>query len=497
MMDCNRLLKFAKENSDVGLVYDPLGPVQELRLLCFCDAAFATRNDSSSQLGYIIVLIHGNLLKPDGPEGAYHIVDWKSQKTPRVARSSLGAEAQAGGQACDALEHVCVFWNCLRDPRQKLQDLLDCKSPLAPTMVTDAKALYDSFHREGYSNSVVDKRVSLEVRVMKERLLALGGNLRWMSSERQLADGLTKVSARNLLAQRLRYGKLKLIWDPIYKAAKKKTKDELKASIQESALSPAAEADELHQAPRLEHDVEQNEELTEVDPVKDYVHITEDTVSYFMEAYEYNILSEEHEARVNDTTAAPSHVGSRMQYVIKCRLRNVLLWAFVLLLLPGAVASDTGLAEEPDFLTVTVITILSLLASTLFLLGRWSRRDWAHHQKVLCVDATTQTEDTTVSSRLRAEIEEWKLRTLEAEGTAMENGKALKLAIANMEYVGELTYRAGNILRRCLRETDAHRLECPLHVGIFIFHFEAWPQAAREPELQLAGGQRSEKCGSL
>ena len=80
-------------------------------------------------------------------------------------------------------------------------------------MVTDAKALYDSFHREGYGNSVVDKRVSLEVRVMKERLLALGGSLRWMSSERQLADGLTKESARGLLADRLRYGKLKLIWD--------------------------------------------------------------------------------------------------------------------------------------------------------------------------------------------------------------------------------------------------------------------------------------------
>ena len=324
MMDCNRLLKFVKENSDVGLVYDPLGPAQELRLLRFFDAAFATRNDSSSQLGYVIVLIHGDLLKPDGPEGAYHIVDWKSQKTPRVARSSLGAEAQAGGQACDALEHVCVFWSCLHDPRQKLKDLLDCKSPLAPTMVTDAKALYDSFHREGYSNSVVDKRVSLEVRVMKERLLALGGNLRWMSSERQLADGLMKEAARNLLAQHLRYGKLKLIWDPTYKAAKKKTKDELKASIQESTLSPAAEADELHRAPRLKYDLEQNEELTEVDPVKEYVHmaITEDTVSYFMEAYEYNILSEEHEALVNDTAAAPSHVGSRMQYVIKCRLRN-------------------------------------------------------------------------------------------------------------------------------------------------------------------------------
>ena len=125
-------------------------------------------------------------------------------------------------------------------------------------------------------------------------------------------------------------------------------------------------------------------------------------------------------------------------------------------------------AEEPDFLTVTVITILSLLAGTLFLLGRWSRWNWAPDQKVHCADATTQTEDTTVSSRLRAEIEEWKLRTLEAESASMESGKALKLAIANMEYVGELTYRAGNIMRRCLREMDAHRMECPLHIGIFI-----------------------------
>ena len=173
--------------------------------------------------------------------------DWRSQKTPRVARSSLGAEAQGGGQACDALERVCVYWNCLLDPRRKLKELLDCKSTLEPTMITDAKALYDSFHREGYSSSVVDKQVSLEVKVMKERLLALGGNLRWMSSERQLADGLTKESARGLLAERLRYGKLKLIWDPTYKAAKKKTKDELKASLQESTFS-SPPLDEPHQA---------------------------------------------------------------------------------------------------------------------------------------------------------------------------------------------------------------------------------------------------------
>ena len=313
LMDCNKLLKFSKDNSDVGLVYEHLGEVQDLRLLCFFDAAFATRTDGSSQLGYIILMVNKSLLRPDGVEGAYHILDWRSQKTPRVARSSLGAEAQGGGQACDALEHVCVYWNGLLDPRRKLKGLLDCKSTLEPTMITDAKALYDSFHREGYSSSVVDKRVSLEVKVMKERLLALGGNLRWMSSERQLADGLTKESARGLLAERLRYGKLKLIWDPTYKAAKKKTKDELKASLQESTFS-SPPLDEPHQAlPTAGTELPENDSLPDGMPEYEnhieYVHmaVTNATVSYLLEACEYALVSEETFVVLNDHPVVPSH----------------------------------------------------------------------------------------------------------------------------------------------------------------------------------------------
>ena len=86
------------------------------------------------------------------------------------------------------------------DPRQRLEELLAAPSLLSPTMITDARALHDSYHREGVGSSVVDKRVSLEIRVMKDRLTSLGDSLRWMSSERQLADGLTKKSARALLA---------------------------------------------------------------------------------------------------------------------------------------------------------------------------------------------------------------------------------------------------------------------------------------------------------
>ena len=132
----NRLLRFAKEHADVGSHYAHLGPVDDLRMVCFSDAAFATRSDGSSQAGYVIMLLHKGLLETNGPEGAYHILDWRSMKTPRIAGSSLGAEAQSGGQACDALEHASVYWSLLMDPRQSLQHV-----SLSPVMVTDAKAL--------------------------------------------------------------------------------------------------------------------------------------------------------------------------------------------------------------------------------------------------------------------------------------------------------------------------------------------------------------------
>ena len=123
-------------------------------------------------------------------------------------------------------------------PNTRLKDLLEIPSSLKPVLITDAKALCDSYHREGIGSSVVDKRVCLEIRVMKERLEELSGSLRWMSSERQVADGLTKESARGLLASRLRHGRLKMTWDPHYVAHKKKTKAEKAAALAESTALP-------------------------------------------------------------------------------------------------------------------------------------------------------------------------------------------------------------------------------------------------------------------
>ena len=63
------------------------------------DAAHAVREDHSSQGGFIAFITPDTVFHE---ETSYHVVDWRSFKLPRVARSSLSAEAQAAGQTSDA-----------------------------------------------------------------------------------------------------------------------------------------------------------------------------------------------------------------------------------------------------------------------------------------------------------------------------------------------------------------------------------------------------------
>ena len=86
-------------------------------------------------------------------------------------------------------------------------------------------------------SNVTDRRSSLEIRVVKEQIQSLGGTLRWVSTDRQLADGLTKASMRQNLAHKLRHGRLKFLYDPDYVAAKKKTVAERKLELESSSKS--------------------------------------------------------------------------------------------------------------------------------------------------------------------------------------------------------------------------------------------------------------------
>ena len=118
-----------------------------------------------------------------------------------------------------------------------LAELLKEKSSLRPTLVTVAKALYDSYHRESLVSSVTDRGSSLEnssgqgTDAVNEWQPTLG------LFRETMADGLTKESTRQSLSDRLRHSKIKFLWDPNYAAAKKKPLAERNRNLQESSQS--------------------------------------------------------------------------------------------------------------------------------------------------------------------------------------------------------------------------------------------------------------------
>ena len=170
-MEVNALLKFAKEQADVTLKYEPFESVSnhsdlsKIRLVVMFDASHAALH---SQGGHLAILVPEEVFEKETP---YHVVDWRSYKLPRVARSSLSAEAQAAGGASDSAEYICRFWSIIFDPKPKLRERLQEGSALRPTLVTDAKALYDAWHKETTTSasSSVDKRTYLEIKVAKQQ----------------------------------------------------------------------------------------------------------------------------------------------------------------------------------------------------------------------------------------------------------------------------------------------------------------------------------------
>ena len=463
--EANRLLRFAKGNSDVSLHYGPICSLADLRLVCSFDAAFGVRKDGASQGGFITMLVPKGVF--EGEEHPYHVVDWRSAKLPRIARSSLSAEAQAAGQAVDAVDNLCVFWAHMLEPGKPLAELMNQPSVLEPIMVTDAKALYDSYQRESLGNNLTDKRTGLEIRVMKERLQGLGGRLRWMSSERQFADGLTKAGTRQLLADRLRYGKVKYTWDPDYVASKKKDAGErhhsrlefaqpsrakdAKEKLQDDDEKSAADADDVTACAFELYMMDDGE------PIK-----YEDVIKSTSVLFEYDLVCENAMAPVENLVFVDENTTIKKYDTRAGWKRFAVLIAALMTPVETASPFDRDdqclKADEPeevgdlmDFLWfgVAVVMMVTAFGALLWWFGYRSGKHYMLQFRHVRSDRL---------ARLNAEAR-WKLLAVEKENKDLQ--EELRINEVLVAELTSLKTLGVDVVRRARNELQEHLLTCP------------------------------------
>ena len=160
----------------------------------------------------------------EGEAAPLSFMSWRSGKLQRVARSSLAAEVQAFGEGEEELMYTRLCWAELCGQTVAPGAFESALRQVPGVMVTDAKNLYDVV-RKGELNTaglgLRDKYSTLEMLSILERLERGRTTTRWVNSDAQLADALTKPKVSSALHKVLHEQTWTLVYDERFTSAKK------------------------------------------------------------------------------------------------------------------------------------------------------------------------------------------------------------------------------------------------------------------------------------
>ena len=188
LLEANNIVRRAKQFSDLKLSFQPI-PTNKLRLCVHSDAAFANVGDHT-QGGFVIGFSTDELDK--GVETTWTPAVWKSFKLSRAAGSTLAAEAQAMVAATGTLEWTALLLSEALEGITDVRDYIRHLRTRPPVIVTDCKSLYDHLIAVSSPTSVEDRRTSIDIVILRQSIGSLGASVRWVPTNRMLADSLTK-----------------------------------------------------------------------------------------------------------------------------------------------------------------------------------------------------------------------------------------------------------------------------------------------------------------
>ena len=203
LMDANKLLQEAKLHKDTKIVIKSI-PLPDLRFVSFSDASFATRANSQSQKGCLLMATSKQIGQWQSSDASPLV--WYSKKISRVVASTLASEAYAMSGAVDLLSWVRIHWSWLCNPHERWKTPEVClkECPEAYSVV-DCKSLYDLIEKTTIP-TCQEYRTMLEALIIKDRIKE-GIVVKWVHSAAQLADSLTKCMDNTVLRQFLAAGR--------------------------------------------------------------------------------------------------------------------------------------------------------------------------------------------------------------------------------------------------------------------------------------------------
>lgn len=219
LMYANQLVHRARQHTGVKITAKYI-PWDQIGICFHFDAAFAKAKSHSTQGGYILAFV-GPELESNQPT-AWSPFCWKSYRLPRVVSSTMAGESQSYSTASALSEWMALTITEAKEGQYDLRDFAQIpvnsfepnqrriKVPI--TGITDCKSLFDHLESMSTATKCDDKRVAIDIAILKQSSARTGMVPRWCPTGLMLADAFTKdkMEPADLLRAALEIGEYQL-----------------------------------------------------------------------------------------------------------------------------------------------------------------------------------------------------------------------------------------------------------------------------------------------
>ena len=221
ILKANTLLYNTKARKEHKMLIHGFDPREKLALYGWVDAASQNRPDGGSTQGIFVGL---------GPEGILHgeighltPIAWHSMKIDRACRSPGAAEAQAAINGDDSLYYARYQWGEILTGNVDVRNPASVVQRVPACIVTDSRNVFDKLETEVLSIKGAEKRTNIEMISLKESQQSTKVEIRWVHSEAQLANALTKVgNAKELELFYRMHHRWRIVEDPQMRSARRR-----------------------------------------------------------------------------------------------------------------------------------------------------------------------------------------------------------------------------------------------------------------------------------
>ena len=125
-------------------------------------------------------------------------IAWHAGKIDRVTRSPGAAEARAVVNGEDLLFHARFQFGELCDVQPNIFDVDSTVNKILGCVISDSRNVYDKLQCEELSAKGAERRTDIELLCLKSAQRYNQLQVRWVHSEAQLSNALTKAGAKEL-----------------------------------------------------------------------------------------------------------------------------------------------------------------------------------------------------------------------------------------------------------------------------------------------------------